>query len=64
MGLAYAPFELDPEIRPPSYVDPIKLKIQDLKVPEQDATECNYLVMFFVIGIFALALSDTLKSSQ
>ena len=64
MGLAYAPFELEPEVRPPSYSDPIKLKISELKAPEQDATECNYLVMFFVIGVFALALSDTLKTSQ
>jgi hypothetical protein len=36
--------------------------IKKFSAPQQDATECNYLVMFFVIGVFGLALTDALKS--
>lgn len=64
MGLSYAPFEDEAAPRPPSY-SPIKMEtIKNLSAPQQDATECNYLVMFFVIGVFALALSDTMKSQN
>jgi hypothetical protein len=38
--------------------------IKKLSAPQQDATECNYIVMFFVIGVFALALTDVLKSQN
>jgi hypothetical protein len=38
--------------------------IKNLSAPQQDATECNYLVMFFVIGVFALALTDAIKSQN
>jgi hypothetical protein len=61
MGLSYAPFEDPVAPRPPSY-SPIEIK--NLSTPQQDATECNYLVMFFVIGVFALALTDALKSQN
>lgn len=62
MGLSYAPFEDFAAPVPPSY-SPVKMEtIKNLSAPQQDATECNYLVMFFVIGVFALALSDTVKS--
>ena len=62
MGLSYAPFEDPVSPRPPSY-SPIQMEdIKKLSAPQQDATECNYLVMFFVIGVFGLALTDALKS--
>jgi hypothetical protein len=38
--------------------------IKKLSAPQQDATECNYLVMFFVIGVFGLALTDAIKSQN
>ena len=61
MGLSYAPFEDPVAPRPPSY-SPIKMEtIKNLSAPQQDATECNYLVMFFVAGIFLMALADSLK---
>lgn len=28
--------------------------------PGPDRTECNYLVMFFVLGVFLLALMDSM----
>ena len=64
MGLSYAPFEDPVAPRPPSY-SPVKMEtIKNFSAPQQDATECNYLVMFFVVGVFALALSDTMKSQN
>ena len=62
MGLSYAPFEDLAAPRPPSYI-PEPLQIQKINLPEQDSTECNWLVMFFVIGVFAIALTDSMKSS-
>lgn len=62
MGLSYAPFEDEAAPRPPSY-SPVA-RLEKMTAPQQDATECNYLVMFFVIGIFALALSDAVKSQN
>jgi hypothetical protein len=65
MGIAYAPFEDMGEPKPPVY-DPLRIETIKTVVrqPEADATECNYLVMFFVIGIFALALSDAGESGK
>lgn len=61
MGLSYAPFEDIVAPRPPSYIpEYVQPKVS---LPEQDATECNWLVMFFVVGVFALALADSMKSS-
>jgi hypothetical protein len=28
---------------------------------ERDATECNYLIMFFVAGVFLLGLADAMR---
>jgi hypothetical protein len=27
----------------------------------EDATECNYVVMFFIVGVIALAAMDSVK---
>jgi hypothetical protein len=62
MGLSYAPFEDFGAPRPPVY-DPLRIeRLKNITKPEADATECNYLVMFFVIGVFAIALGDAMKS--
>ncbi len=37
--------------------DPVKRAPQTLKVPEK-YTECNYLVMFFIVGVLGLAIKD------
>lgn len=58
MVMAYAPFDNPRESRPPSA--PQRL----MALPAPESTECNWLVMFFVVGVFALALSDSLKSSK
>jgi|688.fasta_scaffold429858_3 hypothetical protein len=65
MGVAYAPFDSGPgpgerpAARAPVF-DPLRLSTQ----AHSDTTECNYLVMFFVIGVFAIALVDGLKSTK
>ena len=64
MGLSYAPFEDAVAPRPPSYSHIQMEDIKKLSAPQQDATECNYLVMFFVIGVFGLALTDAIKSQN
>jgi len=36
--------------------------IQKVHMPVSDNTECNYIVMFFVAGVFLLGLMDTIRS--
>lgn len=55
MGVAYAPFD-DPPVAAPSF-RPVVAPAQF----ERDATECNYLVIFFVAGVFLLGLADTMR---
>jgi len=54
MGLSYAPFE--------TLEKPAPSRIEAIKSPSPDATECNYIIMFFVVSVFLIALSDSLKS--
>ena len=64
MGISYAPFEDTSAPKPPVY-DPLKLgAVGKVSRPDVDATECNYIVMFFVVGVFLIALSDAMKSSR
>ena len=68
MAISYAPFEDMSAPKPPVY-DPLKLGAVSrsggmMMRPEADATECNYIVMFFVVGVFLIALSDAMKSSR
>ena len=57
MNLNPAPFGLDEllgaALPPSAPALPIK------KAPGPDRTECNYLVMFFVLGVFLLAFMDS-----
>jgi hypothetical protein len=55
MGVAYAPFD-DP-VPPP--VPSFRSTAAAPPSFERDATECNYLVMFFVAGVFLMALADS-----
>lgn len=32
--------------------------------PQPPQTECNYLVMFFVLGVFAMAITDGMRKSS
>ena len=55
MAVAYAPFDENPPARPPRVVP-------DKGLPVSDNTECNFVVMGFVIGIFVLGLVDSMRS--
>lgn len=52
MNLSPAPFGFDDVPRAVAPVAPIKMS-------GPDRTECNYLVMFFVLGVFLLAFMDS-----
>ena len=59
MGISYAPFGDDDE---PLFVPPKKptgatrgLVRRDVG---PDSTECNHLILFFVLGVFLLSLLD------
>jgi len=58
MGVAYAPFGEDDHL----VVTPQKRRVPVVRrervgiLAGPDATECNYLVMFFIFGTFLLVL--------
>ena len=60
MVLAYAPIEDErPHTRPPPVY---KREIRPIHRPAIDNTECNYIVMAFVGGVFLMGLIDSLRS--
>lgn len=58
MAVAYAPFGEDesPQVKTPPRVVPKS------PLPVSDNTECNYIVMGFVVGVFLLGLVDSMRS--
>ena len=54
MAVAFAPFEKDPP-PPPSQL------VKKIQIPVSDNTECNYIVMFFVAGVFLLGIVDSMR---
>lgn len=62
MGLSYAPFEDTNAQKPPSLMHlPDGTPIPKISLPVSDNTECNYIVMFFVIGVFLISISDAMR---
>lgn len=55
MAVAYAPF--DENERPPA----VRLLNKEKVLPVSDNTECNYLVMGFIIGFFLMSLTDSIR---
>ena len=55
--IGFCPLEDDtPQVHPtPSYTNNIVQKVN------KEDTECNYLVMFFVIGVLFLAITDNMR---
>ena len=57
MAVAFAPFdENENSVRPP------RVAVNKGQLPVSDNTECNYIVMGFVIGVFVLGLVDSMRS--
>ena len=55
----YAPFEpFDNFVKT---VKPKKPSAQTFLQNENERTECNYLVMFFIVGVFLLAFGDSTR---
>jgi hypothetical protein len=59
MAVAFAPFDDSPgeSSRPPRVV-------VNKGLPVSDNTECNYIVMFFVAGVFLLGIVDSMRGSK
>ncbi len=56
--IGYAPLE---EMGPPPTPQPSPKPIVQRKAPlSNEDTECNYLVMFFIVGVFVLAATDSI----
>lgn len=63
MGVAYAPIDDDIAPKPPSvFRHPDGKPIVSIPAPVSDNTECNYVVMFFVIGVFLIGITDAMRS--
>lgn len=55
--IGYCPIEFDEP--PPPPVNPVvKRKVVVNQTPDTN-TECNYVVMFFIVGVIALAAMDS-----
>jgi hypothetical protein len=59
MAVAFAPFDDSPgeSSRPPRVV-------VNKGLPVSDNTECNFIIMFFVAGVFLLGLVDATRGSK
>jgi hypothetical protein len=58
MAVAFAPFEDEAAPKPPLAQEIIINKA----LPVSDNTECNYIVMFFVAGVFLLGIVDAMRN--
>ncbi len=59
MMISFSPFEPEP-VPLDSTAEPIS-KIPPTSSLNTEDTECNYLVMFFITGVFILACVDSAK---
>ena len=57
--IGYSFIEEQIEIKQPPPSPPTKFGNRNRIVSEN--TECNYLVIFFIVGVFLLVLSDQIK---
>lgn len=55
--IGYCPIEEEP-ITPPAHR---RVAVPQKKPTTVEDTECNYIVMFFIVGVLTLALMDTLE---
>lgn len=58
MGLAY--YALENDLPPPPPPAPQTPKVQK-SLFDGEQTECNYIVMFFILGVIFLAISDSAR---
>ena len=63
--IGYCPLDEDPIERPRPSRE-VSVPIQEKRKPSTRGgdTECNYVVLFFIAGVIALAIMDTLPSRK
>lgn len=56
MGISFAPFDDPVAPKPPMHLQ------RTMRAPsiQRDSTECNYIIMFFIAGVFLLCLFDSM----
>ena len=61
--IAYCPLEeLEPPVRRQETVVTKKVEPETALVPSLEETECNYVVMAFIVGVVLLAVSDSIRA--
>tara|TARA_R110002074_G_scaffold8841_1_gene35743 strand:- start:11003 stop:11191 length:189 start_codon:yes stop_codon:yes gene_type:complete len=58
--ISYAPFENEKPVvvhKPQPVPQPARRKIVKSKIPTMEGTECNYVVLVFLIGIIYLLIT-------
>jgi hypothetical protein len=65
--IGYCPLEEDNFVRTPStkYIPPPPPSRKPVEEPgflDGENSECNYLVLFFILGVFVLAGTDMVKN--
>ena len=61
--IGYCPLDEDPIERPQRQevvAKPQVVKRKKRNILGEDDTECNFLVMFFIVGVITLAIMDSL----
>lgn len=61
--ISYCPLEEDFLPPPPQQIRKrlVQQKKEEQGILEGENTECNYLVLFFILGVLILAASDSLR---
>jgi hypothetical protein len=57
MAVAFAPFDDSPG----ESSTPPRVVVNKGQIPVSDNTECNFIIMFFVAGVFLLGLVDATR---
>ena len=60
--MMYAPFGDDDDIPVKKVFEPVMVSVVPKQFFQNEKTECNYLVLFFVVGVFLLAFGDKMKN--
>lgn len=62
--ISYCPLEEEKVVTriPPKYVPPPRKPVEEAGFMDGENTECNYLVLFFILGVFVLAGTDMMKN--
>jgi hypothetical protein len=61
--IAYCPLEeLEPPVQRQDYVAVKKVETESTSITGVEETECNYVVMAFIVGVVLLAVSDSIRA--